>query len=565
VDPRETETTRSADRHLKVRPGGDVYLLLALAAVMVRDDLVDGDFLRDHTSGFEAVSAALRQVDVADMASRCGLTVEEIEATARDLAAVAPMAILYDLGVEQTPFSTLNSYLIRLLLALTGNIGRRGGNVFFNTFQPPVIDTARLSEPERALVSGIPAIRALGNAGMFSPTLVPEEVMVDHPERLRALIVEGANPLLSYSDSQRWREACAKLDLLVVIDPAMTETAWLADYVLPAPVGYEKWEFAAFPRAFPEVYVQVRPPVVSGPAEALPEPEIYVRLAEAMELFGPLPDELRQLGAAALTAEGAAQYLATAQSLISGSEQRMLFWSYRAVGPHLPAPSLVAIWLMSHINVFLRGEAVLRTLGDEWASQGPFELAAEVFRRIMTHPEGVEIARVREEGHLEEHINHTDKRIRLAPEAMLAEIQRARATTPTVDPEYPLVLSAGLRTRWTANTIQRDPAWRKGRGPHCALNLSPADAARLGIADGAAVRVSTNRGALQLPARIDAKLPDGFVWMPNGFGMIYPDQPGDRAIDGANQNELTDTADRDPFTGVPHHRYVRCRVEPAGS
>ena len=101
-------------------------------------------------------------------------------------------------------------------------------------------------------------------------------MLIDHPERIRAIIVEGSNPILSYSDASRWREAREQLDLLVVIDPAMTETARLADYVLPTPVGYEKWEISAFPRGVPEIYMQVRPPVVPAPPDALPEPEIYV-------------------------------------------------------------------------------------------------------------------------------------------------------------------------------------------------------------------------------------------------------------------------------------------------
>jgi anaerobic selenocysteine-containing dehydrogenase len=68
--------------------------------------------------------------------------------------------------------------------------------------------------------------------------------------------------------------------------------------------------------------------------------------------------------------------------------------------------------------------------------------------------------------------------------------------------------------------------------------------------------VATPRGAVTLPAQLDAKLLAGHVWMPNGFGMVYGEE-----VHGANQNELTDVADRDPFTGIPHHRYVRCRVE----
>ncbi|HEV7735706.1 MAG TPA: molybdopterin-dependent oxidoreductase [Candidatus Binatia bacterium] len=551
VDPRETETTRGATRHLRVRPGTDAYLLLAMAAVITQRGLADETFVRDHTTDFDALGDALATVDVAAMATRCGITESDLVTTATELATTDGASIFYDLGVEQTRFSTLISWLIRVLVAITGNVGNPGGEQFIESFLPPVVDTARVGDPELALASGIPAIRALGNAGMFSPTLVPEEILIDHPERIRAVIVEGSNPLLSYSDAARWREARERLDLLVVIEPAMTETALLADYVLPTPVGYEKWEIANFPKRHPEVHVQLRPPVVPGPPDALPEPEIYVRLAEALELFGPPPAELFELAAQAHTVGGAAAYLGTLQMTASGSEQRMLFWAYRTLGPHLPAPTLAAVWVLCGVNALLRRDGVLRTLGDDWAAGSPIEIALELFRRILAHPEGVEIAKAAE-GFVS---GFDDGRIRLVPEAMLPELRRAIDTPLTPDPAYPFVLAAGLRTRWTANTIQRDPAWRKGRGPHCSLNLSPSDAKRLGLANGDAVRVATPRGELTLPAQVDGKLLDGHVWMPNGFGNVWGEAPV-----GGNQNELTDVADRDPFTGIPHHRYVPCQL-----
>jgi anaerobic selenocysteine-containing dehydrogenase len=563
VDPRETETTRGAI-HLRLRPGTDAYLLLGMAAVIVAEGLVDEAFIRERTTGFEAIRAALATVDVDEMARRCGLDRAAIVDTATGFARAESAAIFYDLGVEQTPFSTLISYLIRVLLVLTGNLGQPGGNVFYETLLPPVSEPGRKRETERALASGIPAIAALGNFGMFSPTLVPEEILVDHPERLRAVIVEGSNPLLSFSDSNAWREARAKLDLLVVIDPAMTETARLADYVLPAATGYEKWEFANFPKGYPEVLVQVRPPVVPGPPEALPEAEIYARLAEAMGIFAEPPAALRALAPAALTADGAGAFLMTAQQLAGEdriAKERLIFWTYRALGPHLPGPALAAIWLQCHLNAMLRTASVLRTLGPEWNDRTPFEIGTELWRRIIAHPEGVEIARTDDARNLEDHVGWADGRIRLAPEAMLTEVARAATTPPTRDPDYPFVLAAGLRTRWTANTIQRDRAWRKGRGPHCALGLSPADAKTLGVRDGDKVRVATRRGALTLPAQLDAKLLPGHVWMPNGFGMQYDGESG-RVLDGGNQNELTDVTDRDPFTGIPHHRYVLCSIEP---
>lgn len=574
VDPRETETTRGAHRHLRVKPGGDVYLLLGMAATIVQNELYDAEFLRAKTDGFTEVRDALSRIDVGEMAARAGLAREEVVEVASGLARTRPAAIMFDLGVEQTPFSTLLSYLIRLNLALTGNLGKEGTNIFLETIIPPALSDGRNEEPERALASGIPAIRALGNFAMFSPTLLPEEVLLDHPERIRALIVEASNPILSFSDAHAWREAFAKLDLSVVIDPAFTETARYADYVLPAACGYEKWEMAVFPKRHPQIDVQLRPPVVPAPAEALPEAEIYARLAEKMAIVDPLPDDLAAV-AVPVTAEARAMFLGTAMSRLGevakrgiNGESQLIFWGYRALAHHFPSPVLVAMWAQAQQNALGRPAAVLRTLGSEWASRGPLEIGEEIFRRMLAHPEGVEIARTNPDTNLEDHIGYADKKVRLAPAPMIAELERAATTAPHVDPEYPFVLASGLRTRWTANTIQRDPAWRKGRGPHCELSVSAPDAKRLGIAKGDRVRVETRRGAIELPAAIDAKLLDGHVWMPNGFGMQYG-HAGASSLEvlGANCNEITDTADRDPFTGCPHHRFVRVkltRVEAGG-
>src|SRR5262249_50044700 len=298
--------------------------------------------------------------------------------------------------------------------------------------------------------------------------------------------------------------------------------------------------------------------------EGLPEREIDARLSEALGIFGEPPAALDALAGEALTPDGAAHFLAVAQEHAASNpriaKERLIFWTYRTLGAHLPSPALAAIWLQAHVNAMLRLPNVVRTLGAEWEGRTPFEVGTELFRRILAHPEGVEIARGTPETNLEDHVGFPDGRIRLAPEAMLPEVARAVATPPTEDPEYPVVLAAGLRTRWTANTVHRDPAWRKGRGPHCALNLSPDDARNLGVKEGDTVRVVTRRGTLTLPAQLDAKLLPGHVWMPNGFGMAHGD-----GTDGGNQNELTDVTDRDPFTGIPHHRYVQCRIDRLGA
>ena len=155
ADPRETETTRGADAHLRVKPGTDAYLLLGMAATLVENEgLVDARFLQEKTRDFETLRKALAGVDIDEMASRCGLTRDEIVGTARDYAQAERGAIMFDLAVEQIPFLALISYLIRVLSILTGNVGRPGGNTFVETAGPPVLSPKRFEELVRTVCAG---------------------------------------------------------------------------------------------------------------------------------------------------------------------------------------------------------------------------------------------------------------------------------------------------------------------------------------------------------------------------------------------------------------------------
>jgi formate dehydrogenase len=122
-----------------------------------------------------------------------------------------------------------------------------------------------------------------------------------------------------------------------------------------------------------------------------------------------------------------------------------------------------------------------------------------------------------------------------------------------------LVLSAGERRSFTANTIIRDPAWRK-KDVDGSLRMSPSDAATLGVATGDSVRVTTRRGAGVVVVEVDDAMQAGHLSLPNGLGTSYPTDAGD-VVPGLAPNELTSAADRDPFVGTPWHKHVRARVE----
>src|SRR4051812_48192991 len=105
IDPRRTETAALADIHLQVRPGGDAFLLAAMLAVLVQEDLIDDVFIDERTENAEQVLAAVRGIDVDDYARRADVDVELLRAAARRIGVAASVSILEDLGIQQAPHS----------------------------------------------------------------------------------------------------------------------------------------------------------------------------------------------------------------------------------------------------------------------------------------------------------------------------------------------------------------------------------------------------------------------------------------------------------------------------
>ena len=127
-----------------------------------------------------------------------------------------------------------------------------------------------------------------------------------------------------------------------------------------------------------------------------------------------------------------------------------------------------------------------------------------------------------------------------------------------VDPDFPLVLTAGERRAFTANTIFRDPGWRK-RDADGALHISKADANALGLADGDTALLTTKRGSVPVMVEISPMIRPGHVALPNGFGLRHT--PDDNVV-GVAPNELTTSDHRDPIAGTPYHKHVPARLEP---
>jgi formate dehydrogenase len=196
-------------------------------------------------------------------------------------------------------------------------------------------------------------------------------------------------------------------------------------------------------------------------------------------------------------------------------------------------------------------------------ADNPFGLGEAVFDAICTSPSGV-VFSVDDYDVSWTRVATDDGRVHLAVAELLDELRTLLDDPgPTRSDDYPFVLAAGERRSFTANTILRDPAWRK-RDAEGALRIGPVDAAELGVATGDAVRVTTRRGTAVAIAEVDEAMQPGHVSLPNGLGVDFPDGVGDAAtgaVTGVAPNELTSSDDRDWLAGTPFHKHVPCRLE----
>ncbi|MGC7097293.1 molybdopterin-dependent oxidoreductase [Amycolatopsis lurida] len=541
IDPVRTDTADLADFHLQVRPGTDLYLLTALAAVLVQENRIAAGWLAEHADGLAAVTSVLEEVPVGEYCAIAGIEESRVRETAARIADAESVAVFEDLGVQMNRDSTLVSYVEKLIWLLTGNFGKRGAQYVPSSLVPLGRDRGRADGP-RSPVAGARII-----SGLVPCNVIAEEILTDHPARYRAMLIESANPAHSLADSARMREALRALELVVVIDIAMTETARLADYVLPAPTQFEKFEATFFNFDFPRNVFHLRHPVVPAPEGVLPEPEIHARLVEAA---GVLSDEdyapLREAAA-----RGRAEFAQAFLALMADPAKRRLapVLLYRTLGPTLPhdAAAAAVLWMAAHEC------ARKNPAGVEKAGYGSgFEAGERLFAAIIESPHGIEFTDDDQDASWQ---RLPRPRVQLDVPELLAAVAALRdRPEPRPDPDWPFVLSAGERRAFTANTIMRDPSWRR-RDPDGRLRMSVTDAARLGVEAGDRVRLTTRRGSTEVPVDPTDAMQPGHISLPNGLGLTV------RERTGVAPNELTAAEDRDEWAGTPWHKHVPARLE----
>ena len=249
VDPRETQMTAAADVHLPVRPGDDIQLLNAVAAVLVAEDLVDREFLDERATGLAAFEAFLADVDVDAAATEAGVDPETLREAARAYGEADRAAAITGMGMSQHHYGTDNVHALLNLALLTGNVGKPGTGVNPLRGQNNVQGAGDVG----ALPAVLPGYEPVTDPGArervaaewgveppAEPGLTETVATQRFGEDVRAAVVFGENPAVTEPDATAVGEGFDALDVCVCIDLFETETTGHADVVLPGSSWAEK-------------------------------------------------------------------------------------------------------------------------------------------------------------------------------------------------------------------------------------------------------------------------------------------------------------------------------------
>ncbi|WP_328441410.1 molybdopterin oxidoreductase family protein [Streptomyces sp. NBC_00444] len=527
IDPRRTRTAKLADRHLAIRPGTDALLLAAMTYVLFEEDLVDLGDLTPHVQGVEELRDAVRHFTPEAVTAACDIDAGVIRALARELAAAPTAAVYARIGSCTVSHGTLASWLVDVLNILTGNLDRPGGALFP---QSATDKTPRPAGPGRGFqlarwhsrVSEHPEAK-----GELPLSALAEEIDTATPEGepIRALIAIAANPVLSAPDGDRLDKGLDSLDFMVSVDPYLNETSRHAHVVLPPPPPSQSAHYDFAFNTF-AVRNQVRYTRAAVPLEPgrMSESEILARLTlAATGMHGADP--------------AAVDALVVQQTLGKAVRE-----------PHSPVhgrdPEELADQLTGENGPERRLDMMLclGPYGDGFGIR-PDGLTLE---KVLAHPHGIDLGPLHPR--LPQPLKTTSGKIELLPQPISDDLPRlTRALEERPDG---LVLIGRRHLRSNNSWMHNVPALTGGTN-RCTLHIHPADAERLGVRDGAPVRLKGAGGEVTAPAEVTDGVRQGVVSLPHGWGHNRPGtRLGHASTDpGVNVNQLLDGSLLDPLSG----------------
>jgi anaerobic selenocysteine-containing dehydrogenase len=522
VDPRRTESAAIADQHLAIRPGTDVFLLLALLHEVFTQGRADLAHLGSHANGLEALRDAVLGFDPVQLAQRTNLSREHIAALAQALLD-EPRALVYGrVGACTQEFGGLTLWLIYCLNAVTGHLDREGGMMLAE----PAIDLTRAYGSRghygkfRSRVRGLPEF-----SNELPVAALAEEIMTPGPGQVRALFTMAGNPVLSTPNGVQLDRALDQLEFMVSIDLYLNETSRHAHLILPpaSPLERSHYDVALSSFAVRNV-AKYSPPLFAKSGEARHDHEILVEIAHRVR------KPPRAIGA------------------------RAGLWVKDAMLRRL-GPDGLLDWMLKTGRYGVPNAGFMKLLGalPGFGAIGKLLAAPDrrpvdlSLRRLRDEPNGVDLGPL--ETAFPRRLATPDRRVALAPPLFVADLARARAAL--AEPVPALLLIGRRHVRSNNSWLHNSQRLVKGK-PRCTLLMHSEDAAARGLQAGAMAAVISRVGSVQVPVEITPDIERGVVSLPHGWGH---GRAGVRlsvaaAHAGVSINDLVDDQRIDALTGT---------------
>jgi anaerobic selenocysteine-containing dehydrogenase len=510
IDPRRTETARYADLLIQPLPGHDAALFAAIAHILLRDGTYNRAFCDRFVTQLETLREAVAPFTPELAAARADVPVEQIELAAQWIGEARRPLVGSGSGPSFSDHSNLNDHMIEVVNALVGGY-RRAGDLVRNpgSLKPrPAVETA--VAPTRSWERGEKCRTAdVGHIfGEFPFALFPGEVLASGPDKIRALIVFGGNPMMALGDPSTAIPAFEDLELLVCLDARLNETGRYAHYVMATTQPFERHDITVpGDGAFPEAFAQYAPPALPKPAGLIDDWEFFYGVAARMGM--PLHFKLWNYGM---------EFDAIERSLpLDGSR--------KPSGDELCA--------------FLCGE------GDV------------TFEELVASPSGVRPQRAPQ---YVQPAPDNGARLELCPPDIAAELEKVLHEQPETRFQYRLTCR---RTLEALNCAYRESRGARRKYPVNWAHMNPQDMEADGIAEGVTIEIESEAGSIRGVAKAENRLRRGVVSMSHLFGALIPSD--DPRADGGSFTGRLSSLERqlEPINFMPRFSAIPVNVRAA--
>ena len=511
IDPAQTPAAKLADIWLRPKPGSDAAIALAMINVIIKENLLDSEFVKKWTHGFEDLEKRATDYSPNHAAKLSGVSANDIIEAAR-LYATGPSCFVSGHGIDAFSNGVQTFRAFHCLVAITGNVDRRGGNLRVKRPRGFRSYIDILHDPRFALLPPV-AEKALGadtfplwagskgwQTSVHNPTAL-DAILTGKPYPVRAMYVSGVNIAVTYPDTRKVMAALQSLDFLAVASHMMTPTSEIADIVLPKTTGLEEEEISLDPSAQIVCYTN---PVKTPEGKARSDFEFTTDLARRLET--------------------------------RGIDTRKFFpWENKR-----------------DFNTYLLGDEI------DW----------DLLKRQGWAPFAYEIANFAEAG-----FKTPSRKIELRSQILddigidplpAYQTPRAEQTTPSEQKNFPLILITGAREKTYHHSRYRDQAWARRISPFPLLQVHPKDATQMALADGDWIAVETLgfEGSCKLKVSVSTETDVGTVRTGMGWWLPEVEGPEKGALDVNVNVALSYGGPWDPVTGSADTRGLPCRVTP---